>query len=279
MNLTELNRLSREVEGIAINAGDKLLRFARRLHTLEIKSKKRQGLVSEADLETEKLIIRHLKKNHPSHFFLGEENSYGSKLMGQKKFQSLPHCWIIDPLDGTHNFLNGLDLYCVCIGYAEFGEMKLGVVYLPASGECYSATQGGGAFLTDFSKQARRKRLKFETKGKRLSDSLLSTGFVSEKGVINPKEFTLFKKVFKQARGIRRLGSAALDMCFVAKGTFAGFWESGLAPWDTAASSIICQESGVRVSDFSGGVYCPFSSTILAAREPVYRDLKKILRE
>lgn len=193
-------------------------------------------------------------------------------------FKKEDWCWIIDPLDGTHNFLAGMDYYAVCICLAYRGTPEVGVVYRPSNGECFYALKGQGAFLKNLKSKQKAQKIYSEKSGKKLDESMLVTGFATEKGVAFDIEFEYFRKIMGKSRGIRRMGSAALDLCYVASGLFSGFWERGLAPWDVAAPGLICLESGVRVTDYNGRKFHPFQKTIVAARNPVYNELKKLFR-
>jgi len=263
---------------IAREAGELLLGAEKKIHKLKIMAKDAQGVASSADFASEKFIIRSLKAKYPNHLFLAEENSYQCGMLDQNSFAQAQYCWVIDPLDGTHNFLSGLNYYSVCIGLANYGKPILGVVYRPSTKECFYASEGEGAFLKDFRTRKTTKLLKKQN-NHLLSDSMLCTGFASEKGGLHKDEFAYFQALFRNSRGIRRMGSAALDLCLVAQGIFDGFWEKGLSPWDVAAAGVICQEAGVNLSDFSGEQFHPFATSILAARPPLFTELLKLLRE
>ena len=262
---------------IAIKAGKGLLHFHQELATLKVSEKKAQGVVSQADILTEKLITEMIRKKFTDHQILGEEGSFAQlkTLESQQKFAlKNDYCWIIDPLDGTTNFLAGMDYFGVCISLAYKGVPVLGVVYRPYSKELFYARKGGGAFKktgTSIKKLTGPKSHKF-------SSCVFATGFSSEKeGLIND-EFIIFKKVMANSRAIRRMGSAALDMCYVAEGIFDGFWERGLAPWDVAASGIICLEARVKLSDWESNKFSPFMKTIIGAKQSNYKELLAHLR-
>ena len=223
---------------------------------------------------------KEIQKKYPGHFILGEESSF--EQAGTNKIELFERCkkepfsWIIDPLDGTNNYLNRLPFYAVCIALAVKGNPVMGVVYVPSTGEMYEAVKGGGAF---FRKAPGERRQRMTCKGfkKDLGQCILATGFSSEKGKVFDKEFTIFKKMLENTRGIRRFGSAALDMCWSARGIIDGFWEKGLAPWDMAAPGIICKEAGLVLSDFSGGKFDPFVPNVIAAPRRIQTKLTKIL--
>lgn len=265
---------------LAVDAAKLLLVKQKKISSLKITSKLAQGIASNADMESEKLIISGIKKHYPDHFILAEESAYKEYDGEMSRYEFLKNkewVWIIDPLDGTNNFLNGLDYFGVCISLVHFGEPVVGVVLRPANGECFYAIKGKGTRLINFSNGFKKKSspvkiLKKENK-KQLSDSLLVTGFTTEKGPVFEAEFDLFKKMIGKSRGIRRMGSAALDLCYVSSGIFDCFWERGLAAWDVAAAGLICQEAGVKVTDYEGQQFHPFLETIVAARSPLHTEI------
>lgn len=262
---------------LAKSAGDHLMKKQARLSSLRITTKEAQGIASNADTESEKIIIRGIKNQYPDHFILAEESAfdeYKGEMSRYKFLQEKEWVWIIDPLDGTNNFLNGLDYFCVCISLVRFGEPVVGVVLRPSSGECFYAIKGKGTKMVNhLSRKTPVSKIKKSQNKKMLKDSLLVTGFTTEKGPIFEDEFTLFKNMMGKSRGIRRMGSAALDLCYVAKGVFDCFWERGLAAWDVSAAGLICLEAGVIVSDYTGQAFHPFQETIVAARAPLHSEI------
>lgn len=270
---------------LAVLAAKFLLIKQKKISSLKITSKKLQGMVSNADVESEALIIDGIRKKYPDHFILAEETAY-KEYMGQmdryKFLQEKEWVWIIDPLDGTNNFLNGLDYYGVCISLVHFGEPVVGVVLRPTNGDCFYAIRNKGTKLVNFSNNFKKKSkavsLKKSLIKKTLAESLLVTGFATEKGPIFDEEFELFKHMMGKSRGIRRMGSAALDLCYVAHGMFDCFWEKGLAAWDVSAAGLICQEAGVLVSDYEGQKFHPFQATIVAARAPLHKEILSLFR-
>ncbi|MFZ8932613.1 MAG: inositol monophosphatase family protein [Bacteriovoracaceae bacterium] len=275
------NKCLKQVSSIAYLAGEGLKKRAKGLRSLKISTKEAQGLVSKADIESEELIRKLLLNNFPEHEFLGEEGSYksfGSSRSAMKKFGDIPWCWVVDPLDGTTNYLNQFGYYAVCIGLLHYGEPTLGLVYRPETAECFFATKSKGAFKGILTNKGIGKKKKLDPyKKSKLKDCLLVTGFSSEKGKIYKREFKKFNDMLSKARGVRRLGSAALDMCYVAEGIFDGFWEAGLAPWDVSASSIICMESNLQVSNYKGETFNPFDKSILVASGKIHRQMKNVL--
>ncbi len=263
----------------AEEAGEILLKYRKKIATIKVSHKKAQGAVSEADVASEKHIISKIEKSFPGHEILAEEMIY-ALLKGKgdyKKFEDEAFCWAIDPLDGTHNFLSGSDYFAVCISLLYHGQPIVGVVYRPVTGDCFFALEGGGSYFENRKLKQKIMKLSTPKAKKKLSDSILVTGFVSEKGKPLDQEFTLFKKILLSARAIRRLGSAALDLCYVSQGIWDGFWEKGLAPWDVAAAGLIAKEAGLKVTNYEGCPYSPYHRTIMATKPCIYNELKKQL--
>ena len=270
---------------LAVLAAKFLLIKQKKISSLKVTSKQLQGMVSNADVESEALIVAGIKKKYPDHFILAEETAYNEYMGQMDRYQFLKEkewVWIIDPLDRTNNFLNGLDYYGICISLVHFGEPVVGVVLRPTNGECFYAIKNKGCKLINFSNSFKKKSkplsLKKSIIKKTLSESLLVTGFATEKGPVFDEEFELFKYMMGKSRGIRRMGSAALDLCYVAQGVFDCFWEKGLAAWDVSAAGLICLEAGVLVSDYEGQKFNPFQSTIVAARSPLHKEILSLFR-
>jgi len=230
---------------------------------LKIQEKARANLVSNADLEAEKAIIgilkRRLKNAAPEMGFLAEESGQ----IGIPQDQ-----WILDPLDGTHNFIHGFPNFCVSLAAKLKGEIVLGVIYQPLTKELYVAEKGRGALLNG-------KKIKV-SKTQFLVDSLLTTGFSYHRGDLS-KEVQAFERISAETLGIRRPGSAAMDLAYVARGVFDGYWERHLSPWDVAAGILLVREAGGVVTDFSGTSSQVHDRQILAANPKVHTQLLKIL--
>ena len=274
----EYKKLLTEVISISKEAGKKLLKHQKKLDTLNISYKDAQGAVSEADIQTEKFIIKKLLKLLPESEILGEESafeSFGGKCEFYQEFKNKDLVWVIDPLDGTHNFLQGMDYFAVCIALVKKGVPVIGVVHRPSTNETYFARKNQGTFIQKADKRA--KKISPLKNKKELRQGMMVTGFATEKGEVLDREFDLFYQMMGKSRGIRRMGSAALDLCLVAQGTFDCFWERGLAPWDVAAAGIICKEAGVKVTNYNGEAFHPFQETIFAARMPFYEKVSPIL--
>jgi len=218
--------------------------------------------VTEYDKASEKLIVSRIKKNFPDFSILTEEGLSVNKDSKNK--------WIIDPLDGTVNFAHCIPFVAVSIALEIEGEILLGVVYNPILNEIYYASKGKGAFFNG-------RKIKVSSVSEP-SKALLVTGFPYErKGRI---EYLLspIREIYKKFTGFRRLGSAAVDMCYVARGSFEGFYEENLKPWDTAAGKIIVEEAGGRISDYSGNDYNIYMKTIVASNGIIHPHILQILK-
>ena len=266
--------------------GKKLLKHQRKLGDLKISSKQAQGVVSNADVEAENFLIKQLKPLVKDAEFLAEESAFekfGGRSDAYQAYQKVPFAWIIDPLDGTTNYLNNMDYYGVCVCLVHYGEPILAVIHRPRTSQSYYAIKNKGSFLltkleTLKGPKVKKTKLELGKGSKKLRNSLLVTGFACEKGQEFKTEFEIFLTMMKSARGIRRMGSAALDMCLVAEGIFDGFWERGLSPWDMAASSLIASEAGAFVSDYNGKAFNPFLSTIVVGHKKIKKELLNNLK-
>ena len=227
----------------------------------DIRKKGVIDLVTEADLASEWEIISTIREAYPDHGILAEESGeVGSSSSAR---------WIIDPLDGTTNFAHGLGIFSVSIAFALEGELQVGVVYNPVSGELFEAEAGSGAFLN-----GRRIAV---SRHDRLEESLLVTGSpYCLRETLSPL-VDRFSLVLAKAQGVRRLGSAALDLCFVACGRFDGFWEEHLKPWDTAAGTLILREAGGIVTDFSNSPFEVRMQEILATNGKIHAETLGLL--
>ncbi len=222
--------------------------------------KSEANLVTHIDKLAEKKIIQIIKKNFPDHAILAEE----SKPQGKSHYK-----WIIDPLDGTTNFAHTFPVACVSIGLERDGEMILGGVFDPFRDELFFAEKNRGAYLNG-------KRIGV-SKTPRLKESLLSTGFPYDRRIFASTYLKIFGGFMVRCHGIRRTGSAALDICYVACGRFDGFWELKLNPWDTAAASLICQEAGGKISNFSGDPYSIYQQEALASNGLIHQEMTRVL--
>jgi myo-inositol-1(or 4)-monophosphatase len=220
------------------------------------------NLVTDVDRKAEKRIIRHLKKHTPSFDILAEESS-GKCGNGDCR-------WVIDPLDGTTNFAHGFPFFCVSIALEEKGRPILGVVYDPMRDELFRAERGHGAFLN-------KKKMRVSQTAK-LKNALLATGFAYDFKKARKSNVENFVHFIVAARAIRRAGSAALDLCYVACGRFDGFWELDLYPWDTAAGRLIVEEAGGTVSRLRGSAYSHYDKEILASNGKIHNAMITVLR-
>ncbi len=218
-------------------------------------------LVTEADHASEKAIIEVIQKAYPNHFILCEET-------GEIKTNS-EYKWIIDPIDGTINFANGIPICCVSIGVEKAGEIILGAVYNPFINELFVAEKGMGATLNE-------KKIKVSTKAF-VATSCLVTGFPYTYLDSKNGPLQVFEKLIRKAVPVRRLGSAAIDLCWVAAGRFDGFYEHKLQAWDSAAGFLMVQEAGGKVTDFNGMPYSIYQPHIIATNGNVHDELLGII--
>jgi myo-inositol-1(or 4)-monophosphatase len=245
----------------ARSAGNVIIRNLGKLDTLAIHTKDRNDFVTEVDRQAEQEIIYILRKAFPGHGILAEE----SGVQEGNDYQ-----WIIDPLDGTTNFLHGFPQFAVSIAMRHKGRMEHGVIYDPLRQELFTATRGGGAMLND-------QRIRV-TKRKTLEGSLLGTGFPFKSQQHLDAYLDMFRALFPQTAGIRRAGSAALDLAYVAAGRLDGFWEIGLSIWDMAAGVLLIQEAGGLSSDFTGGNNHLESGNIVAGNPKLFAEILKTIR-
>lgn len=244
-------------------AGSIINRAALDIERLVVSVKGPNDFVSEVDRAAETAIIETLLQAYPDHGILAEESgsTHGSR---HSEFQ-----WIIDPLDGTTNFLHGLPIYAVSIGLAHRDVVQQAVVYDPARNDLYFASRGRGAFLND-----RRLRVSKRTQ---LADSLIGTGFPFRRGDDFERYLQMMQSVMQRCAGVRRPGAAALDLCYVAAGWYDGFFETGLSPWDVAAGSLIITEAGGLIGNFTGEAQFLHQREIVAGNPKVYGQLVHLL--
>lgn len=218
-------------------------------------------LVTEADHASEKAIFSVIQNNHPDHFILSEETGAMPTASSTK--------WIIDPIDGTINFANGIPICCVSIGVEQEGKMILGAVYNPFMNEMFIAERGKGATLND-------QKIQVSNKSDLLS-SCLVTGFPYQYLDTENGPLQIFEKLIRKAIPVRRLGSAALDLCWTAAGRFDGFYEHKLQAWDSAAGFLIVEEAGGKVTDLKGNPYSPYQPGIIATNGKIHTSLQDII--
>jgi myo-inositol-1(or 4)-monophosphatase len=263
----------------AHEAGDIIARSADRIDQLQIENKDKNDFVSEIDRSAEDTIIGILKKAYPDHAFLGEESgihkpSEEAKDKAKKinpNVESIAYEWIIDPLDGTTNFLYGIPHYAVSIALKKDGKLDQAVIYDPMKDDLFHASRGGGAFLNN-----RRIRV---SKRLSLENALLTTGipYRPDQQDIIDKYLQTMKALIVNTAGVRRPGAASLDLAYVAAGRYDGFWEFGLNEWDIAAGVLLVQEAGGLVGDLYGGDSHMKTGDIVAAGPKVFKDMIKRL--
>jgi len=218
-------------------------------------------LVTEADIESEQAIVETIRATFPDHAILAEESG---DLNGSGEGR-----WIVDPLDGTTNFAHNLGIYSVSIAFAHNDDIVVGIVYNPTNGELFTAVQGQGAWLNNHPIHVSATAT--------VADSLLVTGFPYTVRSMSTDLMARFTRCLTVAQGIRRLGSAALDLCYVACGRFDGVWEENLKPWDTAAGMLIAREAGAQVTDFYSKPFHIDKKQILASNGHIHHELLTLL--
>jgi myo-inositol-1(or 4)-monophosphatase len=227
----------------ARNAGRIISRASFDMDAVKVSRKQEKDFVTEVDQAAELEIITTLKSAYPSHAILAEESGR-SGIADEADIYAAENIWIIDPLDGTTNFIHGLPHYAVSIGLMQRGVMTQAVVYDPNRDELFTATKGRGAFVND-----RRIRVAKRTN---IDDALIGTGFPFRAVDDLPKYMKMFESVTRSCAAVRRPGAAALDLAYVAAGRYDGFFELGLSPWDVAAGSLLVLEAGGLIGDFKG---------------------------
>jgi myo-inositol-1(or 4)-monophosphatase len=247
-------RAARSASKIILHSIDKL-------DSLEIKHKSRHDFVTQVDKAAEQEIIETIRKSYPDHAILGEE----SGLSGEND-----HLWIIDPLDGTTNYIHGLPQFAISIAHQYKGQIENGVIYDPIRQDLFVANRGKGARLND-------KRIRVSNRFK-LENALLGTGFPYTQPEQLCQYLEAFKEIFPQIAGIRRCGAATLDLAYVAAGFLDGFWEMNLSSWDIAAGILMIKEAGGLVSDFKGGEDYLSTGNVVAGNPKIFKIILKIIR-
>jgi myo-inositol-1(or 4)-monophosphatase len=256
----DLERIRDVAVAAAARAGDVLSALWGKTHHVEKKGT--IDLVTEADLASEEAILQIIKTAFPNHTILAEERGV---TLGTDQYE-----WIIDPLDGTTNYAHHLPEFAISIALAREGEMVFGLILSPVMGEFFCAARGQGAEFNG--------RPIHVSDTKSVAESLLVTGFPYDLPPVIRALMTRLERCVLAARGVRRLGSAAMDLCYVACGRFDGFWEQNLAPWDTAAGMLIVQEAGGRVTDFSDEPFGIEKKEILATNGHIHKEMTTLLR-
>ncbi|HXE76699.1 MAG TPA: inositol monophosphatase family protein [Rhodanobacter sp.] len=242
-------------------AGNIILRYMNRIDALHVVEKHQLDFVSEVDKLAEKEIIRELRRAYPEHAILAEESGATGKN---------PLTWVIDPLDGTHNYLRGIPHFCVSIALLEKGVPVHGVVFDPLRDELYTASRGDGAVLND-----RRLRV---SRRESLDGALIATGFPYRQREHLDAQLAMTRALLERAEDIRRTGSAALDLAYCAAARFDGYFETGLKPWDLAAGVLLVQEAGGQYGDFSGREGIPASGNLIAGNHHLVQGMTEVIR-
>lgn len=247
----------------AEKASRSLVRDFGEVEQLQVSQKGPADFVSAADIKAEKIIFEELKKARPEFGFLMEEQ-------GEVKGSDSEYRWIIDPLDGTTNFLHGIPHWAISIALEYRGEITAGIIYDPIKDEMFRAEKGGGAFM-------RNKRLRVSGR-KDLALSVVATGDGTVNRATLPRLMRQLDSVSKLVSGTRRLGAASLDLAYVAAGRYEGYWEEGLKPWDAAAGALIVREAGGMIGTISGKGNCIYDGDMIATNAAMMEPLRKVLQ-
>ena len=234
-----------------------------------VEEKFHAGLVSEADKESERVISQFLKEHFPKTEFLGEESAFsGAKVQAGRGGPD--GRWILDPLDGTTNYVHRFPIFCISLALEVNGDLKLGIIDVPLLNETYVAIRGQGAFVNG-------RKISVSETGE-LKSSLLSTGFFPDDIEALEEQLKIFSNLVRDCRGVRRPGAAAYDLCQVARGVFDGFWEKNLKPWDVAAGQILVEEAGGILKTYKGHAHDPYQTSVIASNKklmPILLDRMK----
>ena len=247
-----------------MKASRSLIRDFGEIENLQVSTKAPGDFVSSSDKKTEKILIDELRKAHPEYGIVTEESGIINKSNTKNR-------WIIDPIDGTLNFLNGIPQFAISIGYEENYEIKCGIIFNPITNEMFFAEKGNGAFLNN-------SRIRVSNK-KRIEDALLVTGGPKQSSKIKEKIFQEYVDISKKVSNVRKFGSAALDMAYVASGRFDGFWQRELNYWDIAAGVIIIKEAGGFINFFEEDKQNPLKKNIIASNSNIHEKLKGLIKK
>ena len=258
LNSPQINLITRA----CMKASRSLIRDFGEIENLQVSAKGPGDFVTSADRRTEKILIDELQKAHPEYGIITEETGLINK-------SNIKNRWIIDPIDGTMNFLNSVPQFAISIGYEEDGEIKCGVIFNPIMNEMFCAEKGNGAYLNN-------SRIRVSNK-KKISDALLVTGGPKGASKIKDKIFSEYINVSKSAPNVRKFGSAALDMAYVACGRFDGYWQRELNYWDIAAGIIILKEAGGFVDFFEDDATLPLKKNVLATNANIHEELRALI--
>jgi myo-inositol-1(or 4)-monophosphatase len=242
------------------------IHLARQASGFRVSKKGEIDLVTEVDLECERMCRAVLAERFPEHDVLAEELGAGPSTRPRSRWR-----WVFDPLDGTTNYAHGLPIYCASLGLEIDGHTAVGAVYDASRGELYTAVRGRGARLNDQPLAV--------SATSTLIDALLVTGFPYDVHHKTGDLVPLFGEFLGRARAVRRLGSAALDLCYVAAGRFEAFWEQHLKPWDVSAGALIVEEAGGRVTGMDGSAFDPSAAHLVASNGPIHDEMLTVIRE
>ena len=260
LNSPQINLITKA----CLKASRSLIRDFGEIENLQVSSKGPGDFVTSADKRTEKILIEELQKAHPEYGIVTEESGIINKSNTKNR-------WIIDPIDGTFNFMNGIPQFAISIGYEEENEIKCGVIFNPILNEMFCAEKGNGAYLNN-------SRIRVSNQRK-ISDALVVTGGPKGASKIKDKIFSEYINVSKNVANVRKFGSAALDMAYVACGRFDGYWQRELNYWDIAAGIIIVKEAGGFVDFFEEDTNLPLKKNILASNSNIHEELRDQLNK
>ncbi len=258
LNSPQINIITRA----CMKASRSLIRDYGEIENLQVSTKGPGDFVSSADKRTEKILIDELQKAHSDYGIITEESGIINKSNNKNR-------WIIDPIDGTMNFLNGIPQFAISIGYEEENEIKCGVIFNPITNEMYCAEKGNGAYLNN-------SRIRVSNK-KKIKDALLVTGGPRQASKIKDKIFSEYINISKHVSNVRKFGSAALDIAYVACGRFDGYWQRELNYWDIAAGIIILKEAGGFIDFFEPDNKAPLKKNILASNANIHDQLRNLI--
>ena len=259
LNSPQINLITKA----CLKASRSLIRDFGEIENLQVSSKGPGDFVTSADKKTEKIIIEELQKAHPEYGIITEESGIINK-------DNTENRWIIDPIDGTMNFMNGISQFAISIAFEEKKEIKCGVIFNPILNEMFCAEKGNGSYLNNT-------RIRVSSK-KKIENSLIVTGGPKGSSKIKDKIFTEYMNVSKNVANVRKFGSAALDMAYVACGRFDGYWQRELNYWDIAAGIIILKEAGGFVDFFEEDIKSPLKRNILASNSYIHNELRELIK-
>ena len=258
LNSPQINIIARA----CLKASKSLIRDFGEIENLQVSMKAPGDFVSSADKRTEKILINELQKAHPDYGIVTEESGIINK-------NNLTNRWIIDPIDGTFNFLNGVPQFAISVAYEEKGEILCGVIFNPVTNEMFCGEKGNGAYLNN-------SRIRVSNK-KKIEDSLLVTGGPKQASSIKKKIFEEYIEISNKSSNVRKYGSAALDMAYVACGRFDGYWQREINLWDVAAGIVIVKEAGGFVDFFEEDTKFPLKKNVLATNSGIHEKLKVLI--